>query len=465
MTSFAAPPEPNTAPQGTPQGTPQWSARDLPAPGAAPWSGRRLRLLHSLLTPGGWMRPTAAARLRGWARVLAWHQAGALGERRAILRRAVGLPVLAWREAGQAVAEFGPQVEAVSGVPPRVQRRQLWWLAVRHGLNAMSYLDYQLYRPERRRRAAAYLQEWEFFRVGGWLNRHTPRSDEYPIGDKRRFAEWCRANALAAVPTLLEYEGGRLVVSTLAGDPASSLPHRDLFSKPSDGTGGDGTERWRFVALPDGRGAWMGSDGRLRPAADLLRELARASEQLAHEQGRKSRRILLQPCVVNHRDLLPLTPGGLCTVRMVTYRGPGTGARVLLGAYKMPVGDSPADNFHFGGIVAPVDVVTGRLGTAIRRQGRVLMPVERHPDTGAPIAGHRLPCWAETMALATAALDAAHDRPSIGWDVAITDDGPVLVEGNTLSNPDIAQAPTGIPLSDTPFPAAVEAHVRAYLMA
>ena len=93
------------------------------------------------------------------------------------------------------------------------------------------------------------------------------------------------------------------------------------------------------------------------------------------------------------------------------------------------------------------------------------MPVERHPDTGAPIAGHRLPCWAETMALATAALDAAHDRPSIGWDVAITDDGPVLVEGNTLSNPDIAQAPTGIPLSDTPFPAAVEAHVRAYLMA
>jgi len=28
-----------------------------------------------------------------------------------------------------------------------------------------------------------------------------------------------------------------------------------------------------------------------------------------------------------------------------------------------------------------------------------------------------------------------------------------------MSNPDIAQAPTGIPLSDTRFPAAIDAHV------
>ncbi|HEX3157829.1 MAG TPA: sugar-transfer associated ATP-grasp domain-containing protein [Gemmatimonadaceae bacterium] len=438
--------------------------REAPALGAGRWGGLRLRLLHRLLTPGSWLSPTAAARLRGWARVLDWREAIALGQRRAVVRSAAAMPVRAWREAGRAVEQFGGEVEAVCGVPPRAQRRQLWWLAVRHGLNATSYLDFQLYRPERRRRAAAYLQEREYFRVGLWLNRHVPRTDGYPIADKRRFVEWCRANSLAAVPTLLEYEQGALVTSALA-DPASSLPRRDLFSKPSDGTGGQGTERWRHVTLPDGGAGWMGSDGRVRSAADLLQELARASEAIASKHGRAARRILLQPCLHNHRELLPLTPGGLCTVRVVTYRAPGAGARVLLGAYKMPVGDSPADNFHFGGIVAPVDAATGRLGAAIRRQGRVLVSVERHPDTGAPIAGYRLPCWAETMALATAALDAAHRRPSIGWDVAITDDGPVLVEGNTLSNPDIAQAPTGIPLSDTPFPAAIEAHLRAHLMA
>jgi hypothetical protein len=65
--------------------------------------------------------------------------------------------------------------------------------------------------------------------------------------------------------------------------------------------------------------------------------------------------------------------------------------------------------------------------------------------------------------LSTHALDLARGLPLVGWDIAITDDGPVLIEGNMASNPDIAQAPTGIPLSDTPFPAAIDAHMRARL--
>ena len=397
--------------------------------------------------------------------MLDWQQATALGQRRAFVRGAITSPMRAWREAGQAVAEFGAQVQAVAGVPPQTQRRQLWWLAVRHGLNQKSYLDFQLYRPERRRRASAYLQEPEHTRAVRWLNRQDADSDARALRDKPSFSEWCRANGFPSVPTLLEYDGGELVRSRLAGEPAASLPRRDLFSKPNDATAGHGTERWRYVAAPDDTGGWQARDGTVRSAAELLAELAHASLTLPLRDGRTSRRMFLQPCLRNHRDLLPLTPGALCTVRVLTLRLPGERARVLLAAYRMAVGDAPADNFHFGGIITAVDLATGRLGASLRRERGVLMPVERHPDTGSPIAGHRLPYWRETVELAERALDATRRVPLIGWDVAITDDGPVLVEGNMASDPDIAQAPTGIPLSDTPLPAAIDAYMRAYLRA
>jgi hypothetical protein len=420
----------------------------------------RLRFLHWLVTPGGWAHTTDAARLRGWARVLRWHAATTPVQRFHLILRALWTPVRTWGEARDAVKSFGAEVEAASGVSPRTQRRQLWWLAVRHGMNATSYLDYQLYRPERHRRARSYLQEDEFYSLIRWLNQLTPRTDGYPIADKLAFCEWCQPHGLPAIPTLLVYDVAARDPSALASENVPPLPHCDLFSKPVDDTGGRGSARWRYAGAQDGADMWIDSDGTLLSSVGLLRELARISQALPRKPGRGPRRILLQPCIRNHRDLLPLTKAGLCTVRVVTYRMPGGSARVLLAAYKMPVGDSPADNFHSGGIVAPVDLATGKLGRAIRRQGHVLMRVDRHPDTGVTIPGHQLPYWPETLALATRALNAGHSRPSIGWDIAITDDGPILVEGNTMSNPDIAQAPTGIPLSDTPFPAAIDAHVQ-----
>ncbi|HEU4630923.1 MAG TPA: sugar-transfer associated ATP-grasp domain-containing protein [Gemmatimonadaceae bacterium] len=428
---------------------------------AGAWARLGLRLWHRLLTPG-WLRPTPAARLRGWERVLRWRAAHTRAQRRRLLERAAWTPVRAWRQAGEAVAAFGAEVQAVSGVPPRGQRRQLWWLAVKRGLNTQSYLDFQLYRPDRRARASAYLQELEHTRVARWLSRQRDDGLAETFRGKARFSEWCRAHGLPGVPVLLEFDHGELVASRLPGDPASSLPRGDLFSKPNDATGGHGTERWRYVS-DHGDGGWMARDGRIRSAAALLEELARTSLTLPLRDFRRSRRMLLQPCLRNHRDLLPLTPGALCTLRILTFRMPGERARVLLAAYRMAVGDAPADNFHFGGIITSVDLATGRLGVALRRQGHVLVPVERHPDTGTPIGGFPLPCWQQAVSLAERALDAAPGLPAVGWDVAITDDGPVLVEGNLASNPDIAQAPTGIPLSDTPYPAALEAHLRECL--
>lgn len=425
-----------------------------------PPSLRRLKLLlwHRLLTPG-WIRPTPAARLRGWARVLHWSSAGSWDERRRLVGFALATPIRAWRQAAADVQRFGAEVHEVAGVPPRAQRRQLWWLAVRHGLSAESYIDYELYRPERRRHAAAYLEQREHARVVWWLLAQRRVDGGFPGRDKSAFPDWCRAHGIPGVPTLLEYERGECVGSMFEGEPARSLPAGDLFAKPSDSQYGNGSMRWRY----DGAGGWTARDGQIHTAAELLRELENASRGLEQRNRARPNRLLVQPCLRNHRDLLPLTPGALCTVRIMTCRAPGEEGEIVFAAFRMACGDAPADNFHFGGIIAPVDLSTGRVGPALRRREHVLVPVERHPDTGAVIAGHQMPCWQEAKALALRAFAAAPERVTVGWDIAITDDGPVLIEGNTASHPDIAQATSRKPLSETPYPAALDAHVGLVL--
>jgi hypothetical protein len=58
-----------------------------------------------------------------------------------------------------------------------------------------------------------------------------------------------------------------------------------------------------------------------------------------------------------------------------------------------------------------------------------------HPKTGIPFATVRLPHWpAARLLVCRAALVFAPIR-TVGWDVALTTEGPVLVEGNVWWDP------------------------------
>jgi hypothetical protein len=65
--------------------------------------------------------------------------------------------------------------------------------------------------------------------------------------------------------------------------------------------------------------------------------------------------------------------------------------------------------------------------------------------TGAQIKGRRLPLWAETVDLVCRAHAAFSDRITVGWDVAITDRGPVIIEGNVQSGCDMIQRTHELP--------------------
>ena len=104
---------------------------------------------------------------------------------------------------------------------------------------------------------------------------------------------------------------------------------------------------------------------------------------------------------------------------------------------------------------------TGRLGGAVTPDPTVMIvPLDRHPDTGLAFAGFQLPHWAAATALAVRAHAALPAIAVVGWDVALTPDGPVIVEGNFSPEMRLAQAPSGVPLGDGPLLAWLDAHLR-----
>lgn len=92
------------------------------------------------------------------------------------------------------------------------------------------------------------------------------------------------------------------------------------------------------------------------------------------------------------------------------------------------------DNWHQGrgGLNAPIDRERGALGPAVSLAADgALIAHERHPDTGAPIAGVAVPGLERMLA---GVLDAARcfpEAPLVGWDVLMTDDGHVIIEANS----------------------------------
>ena len=104
-------------------------------------------------------------------------------------------------------------------------------------------------------------------------------------------------------------------------------------------------------------------------------------------------------------------------------------------------GDALIDNYHDGAngnAMMLVDHGTGRLvGPLVfpGPDGFGFRAGDRHPRTGAALDGIEMPGWHEVRELVLRAARAFGALRTVGWDVAMTPDGPVLVEGNSLYGP------------------------------
>lgn len=164
--------------------------------------------------------------------------------------------------------------------------------------------------------------------------------------------------------------------------------------------------------------------------------------------------MVLQVCLRSDTAIKDLSPSAVGTVRALTIRAPGARpAEVLCAAFRMSMSGNVVDNFTAGGLASPVNVVTGVLNTAFRKKvAEAHIDFDRHPETNALIAGRQLPHWRDVVALALRAHDAFPQFPSVGWDIAITDEGLVVVEANYNWDAVFTQQVGAQPLGRTKWP-------------
>ncbi len=121
----------------------------------------------------------------------------------------------------------------------------------------------------------------------------------------------------------------------------------------------------------------------------------------------------------------------LCALRLPTCCFPdGTVVTLPFALFKAPVDHGAVVNTGArGAVIYPIDVETGRLSAGIVRGKFESFTV--HPTSGKEALGFALPLWKETLELCrTAHSKVFSNFPTVGWDVAITPEGPVLVEMN-----------------------------------
>jgi hypothetical protein len=298
-------------------------------------------------------------------------------------------------------------------------------MAIRFNYNPRNYYSYRLF--DASRPAGEFIQMLEFAAL---QSRDIGSSDTRVLVDKLAFFHACTR---AHLPTPM------IVAALIPGRPeqwpaenAGELPKRGLFLKWLDSEMGVGAERWAF---DEATGAWMRHG--VRHDHDGMVAYCRARA--------RSRGLLVQHFLENHPEVRVLSGDTLSTTRVMTYRDPGSPAALIAASFKVARPGADVDNVDAGGLACRLDPDTGALGVA---RGKLPSDGEHrvHPDTGVTITGVRLSATRDVMALALDAHEKLDVPWSVGWDVAMTPEGPMLIEGNPYWSVTAAQTPSGAPL-------------------
>ncbi|GAF67740.1 unnamed protein product, partial [marine sediment metagenome] len=321
-------------------------------------------------------------------------------------------------------------------------------VAVRHSIAPPWYYFFGLWDDAKRAKAHLYIQRYEtkggiFHLLRSYLGGTGKR-----LNDKLKFHKLCSDHGLPAPSLAMVLRDGAVVGGH------ESLPEADLFVKPLNARGGIGGERWDWI----GDERYRSCAGEERTRAELLHRLA--------ERSRK-KPLLVQLRLHNHPDVAEISAGALSTSRLMTVLNENGEYESALAVFRTSADPrSPIDNYHAHGLVMAVDLATGELGRA-SGGGTLGIPKvsemirrDTHPVTGARITGRRLPFWSEAKALAEQAHAAVPGLPIVGWDIAFTPDGPVIVEGNSGPDVDVMQVAPEQPLGETRVAAALAHLVR-----
>lgn len=337
----------------------------------------------------------------------------------------------------------------LSSVSPRkvaLARRQLWALPkrppdakrpflsmitemamLRLGAGCLSpteYIELKLYR-------AGYVPKAkrEFIGIAAarkiWF-RANFRVDLFALANNKiASAIWFAAHGLPILPTIAIYHEsvGRSGPRLLQSDSELRAFIRNegnypLFGKPIEGSRSLGTAS--LSSYVRSRDSIETTAGYLISVDDLV-SFVRSHAKSGYQ---------FQSRISPHPAIGEVCGDRLATVRLLTILRDGK-PEIARACWKIPAGANAADNFwRPGNLLAQLEPDSGRVMRVIRMNGANHEEILYHPDTGKPLLSMSVPNWSEVVRLACDGAKLLDGLPLVGWDIAPTETGAVLVEAN-----------------------------------
>ena len=198
---------------------------------------------------------------------------------------------------------------------------------------------------------------------------------------------------------------------------AFATRNQRVFVKPRDGTCGVGCSI-EDCSTDDARSAFLAKFG--------------GSNFVAEE------------IIVQHEGLAALNPRGVNPIRLTTFlcRDGRVEFPAGIALVKIGVDDTPAVNLARGGLLAPIDLKSGKI--CYGGVDAFGASATRHPVTDVPFVGHEIPCWEKLVETAVKLAHVVPEVPFVGWDLTVDVKGRVVViEANTTPDLICAQRWTG----------------------
>lgn len=308
---------------------------------------------------------------------------------------------------GSNIVEFAKQTKRVSKAPLPIIIADMLWCSVRYemGFRDYSVWDIRLLNAKERR---TWMTHPKSFRLSKTLNGVESR---VVMEDKRQFntdfadvmgREWIDAETVTAAEL-----------------QAFVIKHGAVMAKPADGFGGHGLSRYE--------------------ASDASDAEAFRAQLIERKQT------LVEQFLVQHDEMARLYPGSVNTVRLITYLDKQGQFHVIAGVLRVGNG-GVIDNFAGGGMFTMLDDDGVALYGAVDKHSN---SYDIHPATGVAIKGFEVPMYAEMLSLVEKLSHRLPHTPYVGWDVALTAEGPAILEANHNSSvfqmkPSVSGVRTGL---------------------
>lgn len=317
------------------------------------------------------------------------------------------------------------QVMQDHGVHPLRQMREIF--AMRSGrqkLGSNEYYSLRLYDP-----AIPMAQKREFLGQGGTnaLNAMMNPPIAVPtrsfVGNKLLYTQLLEQLGIPTARTQAMASGhlsaGKVPVLRDADALARFL--RDeavypIFGKPYFGSLSEGSVR---IDARDGDVLRL-ANGDARNLADFTAEV----------MTRYPGGFLLQSALDPQADMARIAGPAIGCVRVLTAND-GSGPKPAYAIWKLPAPTAMSDNFwQDGSLLADLDLECGTVKACLRGTGPGAQMLAEHPVSNEPLVGTTLPFWSETLEIAVKAHAVFPEFGVCGFDIAVTNEGPKVLECN-----------------------------------